>query len=74
MPNRVMCTVSNCEFWGQNNHCMADQILVSAELPPNPDDTHGYQAERYPHTDSPEKDPTMCYTFTNKMVGDEMAA
>jgi len=66
MPNHVMCTVSNCEYWSEHNHCMADQILVAAAQPPNTDDTHGYQAEQYPQTDAPAKDPTMCFTFESK--------
>lgn len=66
MPDHVRCTVSNCEYWGDNNICIADQILVAVDPPPNPEDHHGYQAANYPHTESPEKDPTMCYTFENK--------
>lgn len=68
MPNHVMCTVSNCEYWGEPNRCVADQILVAAQQPPNPVDTHGYQADQYPHTESPAKDPTMCFTFENRMM------
>ncbi|HEY3416718.1 MAG TPA: DUF1540 domain-containing protein [Armatimonadota bacterium] len=66
MPNYVMCTVETCEYWRDHNHCGADQILVTAGMVPNPDDTHGYQAEAYPVTDTEEKDPTMCYTFEPK--------
>lgn len=70
MPNHVMCTVENCEYWAEQNHCMADQILVAVNPPPDPGDTHGYQAESYPQMDSPAKDPTMCYTFENKWASD----
>lgn len=29
MPKiEVYCTVQNCDYWGKNNHCMAEKILI----------------------------------------------
>jgi len=29
MPQlEVYCTVKNCDYWGKNNHCLAEQILI----------------------------------------------
>ncbi|WP_379970146.1 DUF1540 domain-containing protein [Ectobacillus sp. sgz5001026] len=30
MPD-VRCAVSNCSFWGQNNYCQANSIIVKPE-------------------------------------------
>jgi uncharacterized protein YbdZ (MbtH family) len=24
----VYCTVQNCDYWGKNNHCLAEKILI----------------------------------------------
>jgi len=29
MPKlEVYCTVSNCDYWGKNNHCLAEKLLI----------------------------------------------
>ncbi|MFZ5827386.1 MAG: DUF1540 domain-containing protein [Bacillota bacterium] len=29
MPKiEVYCTVQNCDYWGKNNHCLAEKILI----------------------------------------------
>lgn len=29
MPQlEVYCTVQNCDYWGKNNHCLAEKILI----------------------------------------------
>lgn len=29
MPKiEVYCTVQNCDYWGRENHCLAEQILI----------------------------------------------
>jgi len=29
MPKlEVYCTVQNCDYWGKENHCLAEQILI----------------------------------------------
>ena len=41
----VYCTVDNCQWWGDGNHCHASVILV----------THDAIGERYPESvDSPD--------------------
>lgn len=30
MPE-IRCAVSNCSFWGQNNYCQANSIIVKPE-------------------------------------------
>ncbi|HYF93854.1 MAG TPA: DUF1540 domain-containing protein [Symbiobacteriaceae bacterium] len=32
MPKlEVYCTVSNCDYWGKNNHCLAAKILICVD-------------------------------------------
>jgi len=29
MPKiEVYCTVQNCDYWGRNNHCLAEKVLI----------------------------------------------
>ena len=66
MPN-IRCTVSNCEYWGQNNYCRADQILVTApESPLQVADKHGVGAEQLRATPARNLQDTCCYTFDAK--------
>ena len=60
----VRCTVSNCEYWGQNNFCQADQILVMAPSSPiQKADEHGEHAELLNQTPARDDEDTLCYTF-----------
>lgn len=32
MPQiEVYCTVQNCDYWGKNNHCLAEKILIVSD-------------------------------------------
>ncbi len=63
----VRCTVSNCEYWGENNFCRADQILITAPASPLPNaDKHGSDAERLGETPVREALDSLCYTFEPK--------
>lgn len=32
MPQlEVYCTVKNCDYWGKNNHCVAEKILIVSD-------------------------------------------
>lgn len=32
MPKlEVYCTVANCDYWGKENHCLAEKILIVAD-------------------------------------------
>ncbi|MBP1999186.1 hypothetical protein J2Z69_000205 [Paenibacillus shirakamiensis] len=73
MPNGdkpvVKCSVSNCSFWGENNFCRAEQIMIDI-------DQHArtrYNAEIAGESfDSEHKDAvatsaaTCCHTFKPK--------
>lgn len=66
MPT-IRCTVSNCEYWGNDNFCMADQILVMAPSSPiQAADEHGVNAEQLKHTPATTDEDTLCYTFERK--------
>ncbi|MBI2954972.1 MAG: DUF1540 domain-containing protein [Chloroflexi bacterium] len=63
----VRCTVSNCKYWGENNFCIADQILVTAPKSPLPSaDKHGAGAERLSTTPVMDAQDSLCYTFEPK--------
>jgi hypothetical protein len=33
VPNlEVYCTVHNCDYWGKHNHCLAEKILIVADV------------------------------------------
>ncbi len=63
----IRCTVSNCTYWGQNNFCKADQILVMApQSPLQVAERHGQPAEQLQQTPSKTRMDTLCYTFEMK--------
>ena len=60
----VRCTVNNCEYWGPNNYCQAQQILVMAPSSPiQVADEHGTGAEQLKQTPAKTDEDTLCYTF-----------
>ena len=61
MPE-VRCTVNNCEYWGEENHCTADRILISAG-PTAGKDRHGRHAGRMSGTPAQVSQDTYCWTF-----------
>ncbi len=63
----VHCTVSNCNYWGQNNYCRAEQILVTAlqsSLPST--EQHGLASEKLPLTPVKTRQESLCYTMELK--------
>ena len=63
----IRCTVNNCEYWGGENYCMANQILVMAPSSPvQQADEHGMGAERLNKTPATADEDTLCYTFEQK--------
>jgi len=63
----VRCTVSNCQYWGDQNFCRADQILVMAPMSSiQVADQHGVNAERLHQTPARTDEDTLCYTFEAK--------
>ncbi len=66
MPT-VRCTVNNCEYWGNNNFCKAESILVQAPSSPiQQANKHGELAEQLHPTPAPNMEATLCYTFEEK--------
>ena len=66
MPT-IRCTVNNCEYWGNENYCQANQILVMAPSSPvQQADEHGAGAERLNMTPASTDEDTLCYTFERK--------
>jgi hypothetical protein len=61
--NGVKCTVSNCEYWLEQNGCRAGQILVTHASPLISADRHGMNAEQLQQTPAEEVTETCCYTF-----------
>ncbi|HWI50828.1 MAG TPA: DUF1540 domain-containing protein [Symbiobacteriaceae bacterium] len=51
MPKlEVYCTVNNCDYWGKNNHCLAEKLLIvvdeqAAAWPDGVDAPDGAQLE-----------------------------
>ncbi len=63
----VRCTVNNCKYWGENNFCNADQILITAPASPLPSvNKHGAGAERMRTTPIKKTEDSLCYTFEPK--------
>ncbi|MHB0868114.1 MAG: DUF1540 domain-containing protein [Chloroflexota bacterium] len=63
----IRCTVSNCEYWGDQNFCQADQILVMAPSSPiQTAEEHGVNAEQLKQTPATTDEDTLCYTFSRK--------
>ncbi len=64
----IHCTVSNCNYWGQNNYCRAEQILVTAAMQsalPSVDQ-HGIGTEKMPQTPVKARQDSLCYTMELK--------
>ncbi len=61
MPD-IRCTVSNCEYWRENNWCGARQILVTSGKP-NVENHHGEGAEHTAQTPVKVAEDSYCYTF-----------
>lgn len=65
----VHCTVSDCHYWGDHNHCTAKEILVVGfPVPPTTAglDHHGRGADDAPPTPVDRKDGTYCFTFEHE--------
>jgi hypothetical protein len=59
----VRCTISNCEYWVEQNRCRAGQILITHGSPMIGADKHGQDADDLPTTPAEEVESTCCYTF-----------
>ena len=70
MANDVKCTVSNCVFWSEGNHCVAPAILITSGEPTTdlgqPASKYGEESPRIEETPIEQIEQSYCYTFTSK--------
>ena len=59
----VKCTISNCEYWGSNNMCVANQILVAAGPPESQEHHSPVMQESLMETPVQDDIQTHCHTF-----------
>ncbi|WP_407944859.1 DUF1540 domain-containing protein [Paenibacillus albiflavus] len=62
----VKCSVSNCTYWGQNNLCHADSIIIDIDQHANRNYNSEFAAE-FEHQDTARSaSSTCCHTFQPK--------
>lgn len=64
MPE-VKCTVSNCQFWTNENRCEAKQILITAG-PTDSKDRFGQGAEQMRVTPVRMAQDSFCWSFISR--------
>lgn len=65
----VKCSVSNCYFWGENNNCNADAIMIEIDKHARASFDEEFAGESFDsdHRDrAPSASATCCHTFTPK--------
>ncbi len=71
MPD-VKCSVSNCAYWGQDNNCQADVIMIEIDKHANMKFQEEFSGESFDseHQDAAQtKSSTCCHTFKQKESG-----
>lgn len=66
---KVHCTVNDCGYWGEHNHCTANEILVVGfPIPPSDQSInhHGRGIDDHEPTPVDRKDGTYCFTFKHE--------
>ncbi len=66
MPQlEVYCTVNNCDYWGPENHCLAEKILICSDAAAAdwPDSVDAPVAEQLQQTPAQTCMATACKTF-----------
>ena len=63
----VYCTVSNCHYWKQGNHCDANEILIThdSHAAREPDSVDAPQASSLEQTTADTCMATCCKTFVH---------
>ena len=76
MPQlEVYCTVDNCHYWADGNHCTAEKILITSDEIGNayPESTDVSStadiARQHGHTPAQNCAATCCKTFTERGHG-----
>lgn len=66
--HKIHCTVENCHYWGQGNHCTAQEIMVTSDSMGNdlPDSFDAPQASTADTTPCSSCMETCCKTFVEK--------
>jgi len=65
----VRCSVTNCHYWGQNNICKADVIMIDIDRHAGRKLQEEYAGETFSTTEREYADnsaATCCHTFTPK--------
>lgn len=65
----VKCSVSNCTYWGQNNLCRADVIMIDIDQHATMNYKAEFAGESFDseHRDqAPTSSATCCHTFKSK--------
>ncbi|TNJ64153.1 DUF1540 domain-containing protein [Paenibacillus hemerocallicola] len=65
----VKCSVSNCAFWGENNNCHADAIMIEIDSHAKAKFDEEFAGESFDsdHQDhAPTASATCCHTFKQK--------
>ncbi len=73
MPNQeIYCTVDNCHYWSQGNHCKANKILVASDQfsAQQPDSVDAPQASTMGPTPVNDCMDTSCKTFVDQNSGE----
>lgn len=69
MPKlEVYCTVENCDYWGKDNHCLAEKILIVVdEQAANwPDSYDAPMGKNLPQAHAQTCMQTACKTFRHR--------
>lgn len=69
MPKlEVYCTVQNCDYWGQNNHCLAEKILITTDFQAAswPDEVDAPTATNLEQSKAENCLQTACKTFRHR--------
>lgn len=69
MPKGVACSVSNCNYWEENNKCGASSIQIEIDAHSNRSDKYEFGEELFDqehHDTAKQSAETCCLTFRPK--------
>lgn len=66
--SKIYCSIDNCHYWDQGNHCNASEILISADswAAQAPDNIDAPQHATVPQMHAESCMETCCKTFVHK--------
>lgn|GEM_PF-491452 len=70
--DRIRCSVRNCHYWSDGNHCLASSIMVTSDSIPR-ETYHGIDSSEISALDTPvdQCEQTCCKTFISGEETDE---